>query len=125
MVESELNGSPGVVGRQKQHLESLLRWTKYATESSNGTSWPLLTASIETSLNRSQKDGKNARVVQLVENEAVQVEPDFKDTSCILETNRIDPLNLPFDDRLDAELWDLRKSLKTKTEDKDFLGILK
>ncbi len=42
-----------------------------------------------------------------------------------LKSSDIDGLALPFNNVFDNLLSELRKSLKTKTEDKDFLHILK
>lgn len=117
-------------GRQKQHLHSLLRWTRYATEVSGGIQFPLLTSCLEMSLKEYNESSGNddVVVVKLSSNTEASSgsnpvsEDDIVDK---LKRSDIDELALPFNSVFDNQLSEIRKSFKTKTEDKDFLNILK
>ncbi|ODM99684.1 Cytoplasmic tRNA 2-thiolation protein 2 [Orchesella cincta] len=129
ILESELNGSPGVEGRQKKHLHSLLSWTKHAEKCSD-CQFPLLASCVEMSVKEYHKEGdgsmsnKTPIVVKLTE-EGVANCPQSQLDEPEIQISNVDNLGLPFNESLDHHLMELRKSLKGKTEDKDFLTVLK
>ncbi|CAL8088043.1 unnamed protein product [Orchesella dallaii] len=125
ILESELNGSPGVEGRQKKHLQSLLNWTKHA-EKSGTSQFPLFASCVEVSLKEyhSENDGsmsnKTPLVIKLTEEGILSQESEPE-----VQISSVNSVSLPFNESLDHHLMELRKSLKGKTEDKDFLAVSK
>lgn len=132
-VESDLSGSPGVEGRQRKHLEALNQWTNYASDLSNGVIFPLLATGIEMALKEFYDIETGHTIlrdeahllVRLNGRGSNECPPAEHGPIKDLSLQPAETLKLPFNETLDEHFMELRKSLKTKTEDKDFAAILK
>lgn len=118
-------------GRQKQHLMGLQNWTSYASSVTQGASFPLLTSCVEMSLlEYGSRDDAGSLVIKLGDPSSAKEHSELDQDGANekmkqLTCQSISELSLPFNQDLDKELANLRKSLESKSEDKDFVAVLK
>lgn len=113
-------------GRQKKHLSYLQKWVNSANAKLGSTfQFSLILSSLECSL----KEYHTAESVTMFDETplamAVKQECHTNDDASGLNSTSVDDLPLPFNESLDCHLMELRKSLRSKTDDKDFVRILK